>query len=350
MPSLVNRVLTLVLEWLDGAAGTASEAALRALVARSRAAPPSAPPAALRAEFDVTEEALPLPGGVAAACRVFIIAPRRAAGAGAPGPAGAILYLHGGAYVLPASAYHWRFAASLARDTRLPVVAPLYPLAPEATAGEGALPAARAALARAAAAAGGAARAVAVVGGSAGGGLALALCQALVAGGAPRAALPAGALLVAPWLDATCLEGDEERALARRDPMNAAPGLAAAARWYAGAAPGGAACAAASPGLAPLAGLPPISLWIGTRDILLPQCRRFAARAAAEGAPLARYAEGEGQVHHWPAIDVWGHPEARAAARDIAAAAAEDVRAGVAEAAREAAAAAAVGARAGGAA
>ncbi len=41
-----------------------------------------------------------------------------------------ILYIHGGAFVLPITNAHWRLAADLARQTRATVVVPLYPFVP----------------------------------------------------------------------------------------------------------------------------------------------------------------------------------------------------------------------------
>ena len=44
-----------------------------------------------------------------------------------------VLYLHGGAYVRPADARHWRFVTRLADALDARAVLPVYPLAPEFT-------------------------------------------------------------------------------------------------------------------------------------------------------------------------------------------------------------------------
>jgi acetyl esterase/lipase len=53
-----------------------------------------------------------------------------------------------------------------------------------------------------------------------------------------------------------------------------------------------------SPIHADLTGLAPITLFIGTRDVLLPDARRFAARAEEAGVELD-YREYPGMFHNW---------------------------------------------------
>jgi acetyl esterase/lipase len=53
-----------------------------------------------------------------------------------------------------------------------------------------------------------------------------------------------------------------------------------------------------SPINGPLADLPPISLHISTRDLLLPDARRFRSLAKEQGAVL-RYFEYEELMHDW---------------------------------------------------
>ncbi|RRO98599.1 hypothetical protein CXF39_10345 [Corynebacterium bovis] len=57
------------------------------------------------------------------------------------------------------------------------------------------------------------------------------------------------------------------------------------------------------PRVAPLAapslrGLPPVEVWAGDREILLPGCRALAARLAAEGVPHRLHVT-PGAVHAW---------------------------------------------------
>jgi acetyl esterase/lipase len=68
-----------------------------------------------------------------------------------------------------------------------------------------------------------------------------------------------------------------------------------------------------SPLNGPLAGLAPIDVYVGTRDICLPDVLLLKERATAEGAAV-RLAVCDGAVHVYPLIPV---PEGRAAAREI---------------------------------
>ena len=68
-----------------------------------------------------------------------------------------------------------------------------------------------------------------------------------------------------------------------------------------------------SPIAADLAGLGPISLYVGTRDILWPDARVLAARAREAGVELDLH-EQEGLVHVYPLTP---SPEGRAARTSI---------------------------------
>ena len=59
-------------------------------------------------------------------------------------------------------------------------------------------------------------------------------------------------------------------------------------------------------------------MWVGTRDIMLPDCRELGARMPA-GAPFALHVQ-EGAIHDYPLLPT---PEGRAARREIAARVAE---------------------------
>jgi acetyl esterase/lipase len=231
---------------------------------------------------------------------VYTLAPRREAGAGH------VLYLHGGAYVFGIARQHWQFLARLVDRLGCTITVPLYPLAPEHTHED--------ALALAVRVYRDLARAVApseltLMGDSAGGGMSLALAQLLAGERLPQ---PAHVVLLAPWLDAT-MSDPATASLEPLDPMLAAPGLVEAGRMYAGRDD------PRDPRISPLYGrldgLAPLSLFVGTRDILLVDARRLRARAAAEGVPLD-YLELDGMFHGWVVLPL---PEAAQVVEQITA-------------------------------
>jgi len=112
---------------------------------------------------------------------------------------GAVLYLHGGAYVFCSPRTHRVLTSRLAVDTGLPVLAPKYRLAPEhpfPAALDDALDAYHWLLAQ-----GIPATRIVVAGDSAGGHLAATLAAELCRTGGPA---PAGIVLFSPWADLTC--------------------------------------------------------------------------------------------------------------------------------------------------
>jgi len=299
--TFINSIITYILEFLNARASTSSEEAVRTLISANRRKGPSKPSSQFYKEFEI-EEMLDK-GDDGTQTWIYIMRQK-----GGNVRKGSILYFHGGAYILSASPYHWRFAAALARLTHLTVIVPLYPLAPEFTAVH-TLPAAKRALQIAAREAVGV-KNVVLVGGSAGGGLSLALTQSLLKNGEET---PCAIELICPFIDAR-LDNEEISKLAIDDPMNAPIGLEIAAKWYSKDV----LSPLVSPVLGNLENLPPISLWIGTRDILLPQCRKFKDSLSQLQRPLRRYKEAKGMVHHWPVIDLLGHPEAKLATLEIA--------------------------------
>ncbi len=186
----------------------------------------------------------------------------------------AAVYLHGGAYLAGISPQHWTLIGRLA-DAGVRVEVPLYGLAPQHTYRE-AYPFVHAVyreLVREEPS-----RGVVLVGDSAGGGLALGLAQDLLADGGPG---PARLVLLSPWLDLT-LGHPEIPVYERYDPWLARPGLVEAGRSWAGGddptAP------RLSPGNGPLAGLPPTSVLIGTREMPIRTRRTSRLRRPPRGS------------------------------------------------------------------
>jgi epsilon-lactone hydrolase len=215
----------------------------------------------------------------------------------------AAVYLHGGAYVSPASPAHWALIGKLA-DAGVRVELPLYGLAPAHT-HHAAHPFVSQVLAELADAVG--AEHVTVLGDSAGGGLALALVQGHVAAGKT---LPRRLILIAPWLEAG-LDHPATGAAQRSDPWLSREGLLEAARAWAGGDP--LEDARLSPLRGELAGLPPTTLYVGTRDLFCPDVERFAHAARQAGVDVQITVE-TGAVHVYPLVPA---PEGRRAAAEI---------------------------------
>ncbi|HEX2578379.1 MAG TPA: alpha/beta hydrolase [Aquihabitans sp.] len=209
-----------------------------------------------------------------------------------------LLYLHGGSYTAGSLASHRSLVARLARACGRDAVAVDYRLAPEHPHPAG-LDDAGTVYRRLVDDGTDPARIV-VAGDSAGGGLVTALLLRLRDEGA---LLPAGAVLLSPWLDLTLTAAAiTEKAAA--DPMLRATSLARSAADYAGddlRRP------LVSPVLADLAGLPPLLVLVGTAEILLDDSLTFASRAREAGVSVDLQVE-EGLVHVWPFLD--GVPEA----------------------------------------
>jgi acetyl esterase/lipase len=188
-------------------------------------------------------------------------------------PAGAILYLHGGAFCLGSPWSHRGLTTRLARAAGMPVWTPDYRLAPEhpypaavddaavcweAMLAEGLRP-----------------EQIVVAGDSAGGALAMALVLRLRARGA---ALPGGVALLSPLLDLS-LSDPGLRARAGEDPMVREAWLRQALAAYA--------CPPEAPEHRPLeadlSGLPPLLVQAGSDEILLSDALRLMERARACG-------------------------------------------------------------------
>jgi acetyl esterase/lipase len=227
----------------------------------------------------------------------------RRRGAATAKDGGVVVYLHGGAYTNEIVEQQWTFVAALARQTGCEVHVPVYGLAPHHSALEaldlvtdivtGVVDAGR--------------RCV-LAGDSAGGGLALVAAQS-----APTRVREgiAGLLLIAPWVDLT-MTNPEIAEIEPTDPWLTRAGLHPIARSWAGE------LSVDDPRVSPLHGdlgdLPPVEVWVGTRDITLPDCRELGRRMPS-GVPFALHVE-DGAIHDYPLLPA---PEGRAARREIAA-------------------------------
>lgn len=226
----------------------------------------------------------------------------RRRGVTASGNGGAVVYLHGGAYTNEIVEQQWSFVADLARRTGTEVHVPVYGLAPHHTALE--------AVDLVAGVVGGlvaAGRSCVLSGDSAGGGLALVAAQQAPAEVRHHVA---GLLLIAPWVDLT-MSNPEVDAVEPTDPWLTRAGLHPIAQSWAGGLrvddP------RVSPLLGDLTGLPPVEVWVGTRDITMPDCRELGRRMPG-GAAFTLHVQ-DGAIHDYPLLPT---PEGRAARREIA--------------------------------
>jgi len=216
-----------------------------------------------------------------------------------------VLYLHGGAYVNGFNAHQWRFMDRLARQTGCTVVAPAYHLAPWADY-------ARAyddltALYRALAAENPGRRTI-LMGDSAGGGLALGLAEALAGAGD---ALPECLILFSPWVDVSMDNPDISGYLAV-EPMLHFELVKVHGRYWAGSADTH--HWQVSPLFGDMAGLPPMTVYCGTRELLYPDIR-LAHEKLTDAGVDATLRVGTGLNHDWPLMPI---PEAEEAFDEVA--------------------------------
>lgn len=268
----------------------ATAAAGRAMLARRKRS--SEPPRSLTRRCAVRSARI-------RGCDVYVVRAKDAPGGADKRPA--IVYLHGGAYCNEIVTQHWSLIADLAERTGAEVHVPIYGLTPQHTGFE-----ALAFVMEVLGELGGQGRAVHLIGDSAGGGLALIAAQAAAGQGAIQLL---GATLIAPWLDLS-MSNPAVDAVEPTDPWLTRAGLHPIAEAWADGAD------MHDPRLSPINGelraLPPIDIWVGTRDITMPDCRVLRDRLPA--AMLAGYHELDGAVHVTPLLPV---PEGRASRRSI---------------------------------
>lgn len=190
----------------------------------------------------------------------------------------AILYLHGGAYVLGGCDSHRHLVSYIARESGVRALLPEYSLAPE-------YPFPHAiedcvAVYRELLASGFAPGDIVFAGDSAGGGLAVATLLALRDEAAP---MPAGACLLSPWLDLSA-SGESMTSQEKTDPWFTPADIKIVARHYCDEADCG--NPLVSPVFADVNGLPPMLIQVGGDEILLSDATRLAGKLEAAGIPV----------------------------------------------------------------
>jgi monoterpene epsilon-lactone hydrolase len=219
--------------------------------------------------------AVPPPPGVSASRTALGGRPAIALAPDAGDAATALLYLHGGGYVIGSAETGVGVASALARRSGATAYSLDYRLAPEHPF-PAALDDAVAAYAELAGRYG--AGALAVAGDSAGGGLAIAT---LVAARDRGVELPAAVVVFSPWTDLT-MSGASVHDRDGDDPLFETADLHGYANRYLSGAGREelAASPLASPVFADLRGLPPLMVQVGSRELLHDDALRLAVRAA----------------------------------------------------------------------
>jgi acetyl esterase/lipase len=250
---------------------------------------PALPWAVQRRRLDQLFRASPVPRGTTVRRTIIGGVPAEVVTAGQHGPGRTVLHFHGGGYCVGSALLARGWAAQLSAQAGCQVILPEYPLAPEHR-----YPAALHDAHQILNALTGPVSPADIVvsGDSAGGGLALALLLSTRdqdGGGA----LPAGCILLSPWLDL----GRDRQAnpdLVRRDVLLSPSWLAACARAYTD--PVNWADPAVSPLLASCRGLPPLLIQAGDDELLAPDAATLAASASAAGVDVS-YTRWPGMWH-----------------------------------------------------
>jgi len=215
-----------------------------------------------------------------------------------------ILYLHGGGYMFGPFGTEWAACHRVADATDCDFAVLIYPKAPEHQAEE-AVGIADQAYTVLEGRYG--AENIVVMGTSAGGALAIVLMAELRDAGRT---LPASGVLISPGVDMTLADSIGE--LEAVDVLLSADHVRSAGRLYAG--PIGPEHPWVSPLFGDLGGLPPLQVFVGTEEILLPSVMSFAEAARHAGTEVSLVI-GDGQQHTWPLAPT---PDGREALRQIA--------------------------------
>lgn len=218
----------------------------------------------------------------------------------------AVLYLHGGGYVIGSLDSHRHLVAEVGREARAPALAIDYRLAPEhpfPAPVEDSLAAYRFLLANGTQPGG-----ITIAGDSAGGGLVVAAMVAIRDAGLPQ---PACGWAISPWVDMEAI-GDSMQSKAAMDPTVQKAGILDMAKHYLNGADPRSPLAA--PLYADLRGLAPLLIQVGAAETLLDDSIRLAQLAGAADVAV--------DLQIWPKmIHVWHiyHPDLAAGRRAIAA-------------------------------
>ena len=216
-----------------------------------------------------------------------------------------IIYFHGAGYVRPPRYQHWKFVARLAERTGARVVFPIYPKAPANTASS-VYPrltelyvSLRERYSR-----------VILMGDSSGGGLALGLAERFLKTGIRK---PDRLILLSPYVD-LMLKNSEIPVYEMRDPLIRVSNQRIWSKSWAGELD--VKDPMVSPIYGDMMGLPPVTLFAGTHEVLFPDIRMLHS-IMKDSRVSVDFFIGRGMNHVYPIYPI---PEARAAFGKIIAA------------------------------
>jgi triacylglycerol lipase len=199
-----------------------------------------------------------------------------------------VVAIHGGAFILPPSIFHWLDYTVMAYQTGATIEVPIYPLLQQGGTAGTVVPQMAGFINHEVSTLG--ASHVSVIGDSAGGNLALAATEYMVQQGET---VPASMVLLSPWLDLTM--SNPNIALVQ-DPLLPLGPAQVIGREWAGNLP------VTDPMVSPLkgslTGLPPTYVYSGNLDILSPDVLVLQHEAAIAGAPF-NFVLGNGEIHDW---------------------------------------------------
>lgn len=200
-----------------------------------------------------------------------------------------IFYLHGGGYSKSFLPYHWKFMANLINKTGYSMLAPDYPLSKEHTATEVfefLLPVYQKLIDEVGS------ENVILLGDSAGGGMGLALAELLVE---RKIDQPSQIILLSPWLDIT-LSNPQIYDLELSDHILDRTVMQKLGTLYLGELE--ATHYLVSPIYGAIRRLAPTTVFVGSEEIFLPDCKKLKTRAESEPM-IFNYREFKGMVHNW---------------------------------------------------
>ncbi len=205
----------------------------------------------------------------------------------------AILYLHGGGYVMGSINTHRSLAGEVSRAAQAAVLLVDYRMGPEApfpAAVEDGVASYRWLLDQ-----GFTPKSLAIAGDSAGGGLTMATLVSARDQGLP---MPAAAVPISPWVDLTCTN-DSYKTRAAADPMINPSGIGRMVGFYLqGQDPKQ---PYASPNFADLKSLPPLLIHVGRDEVLLDDSIKLDAKAKADGV-TSTLEIWDDMIHVWHAF------------------------------------------------
>ncbi|MFD2202096.1 alpha/beta hydrolase fold domain-containing protein [Shivajiella indica] len=216
-----------------------------------------------------------------------------------------LLYLHGGAYVNNMVSFHWDLIGTIGKEIGALIVVADYPLAPKANYLDtyAFMDVLYSDLLRKYNA-----EELVLMGDSAGGGLALGYAQKLVQ---EKKALPSQLVLLSPWLDVT-MSNPEIQEVQPKDKMLEIDGLILCGKAYAGDAD--TSYLWISPIYGSMDGLPRISMFMGTHDLLWPDGKKLCHLLEKKGVEFD-YFEYPEMFHVWMVITKL--PESKAVVHQI---------------------------------